>query len=395
MGFGNEEGVKRANSRKAKELVELIHVVRELDPKRARELLAKYPRSRMRHKESKGDETQSGGNDDEHDFAMPLIPFHETPNMTEMQAEMQKYTKMAEKADAAKAALENDPAKALSLIAEVAPRFRASLLASAAARVSAKNAELGQTLLDKCATLLSEIKDPGDRVMPWAKIAEAAHIEERWSRWRPCSMRWTILPPSTRGYGCGCTQRCPAGVLAIHRGLPHGDVERKQVLGASAEPLLAGIPVSDLALLARVEGRAPSSNSPERNGDQWEHFEVGRRAFLGGLPAPPARRCRRRTNGPTSSSCLPTISVTETCCYGHPTIRTQSRPHGWRACDSAGHSAAPVCTPSRVTTDGRSVRSGLSRVWARAQGGLQDSEITLAHALRLDGRRAARGSPRP
>src|SRR5437879_189241 len=68
-----------------------------------------------------------------------------------------------------------DAAKALALVEEIPPRFRASLLALGSSKVSKENTALGQTLLEKCATLLSEIKDPGDRVLPWAKIAEAAH----------------------------------------------------------------------------------------------------------------------------------------------------------------------------------------------------------------------------
>src|SRR5262249_11808070 len=113
--------------------------------------------------------------DDDEDFAMPLIPFNASLSPLELEAEMRKFTKMQEKIEEAKAAIEKDLAKGLALAAEIPPKYRPSLLASAVLRGSAKNPELGNNLLEKCATLLAETKDPGDRVMPWAKSAEAAH----------------------------------------------------------------------------------------------------------------------------------------------------------------------------------------------------------------------------
>ncbi len=74
-------------------------------------------------------------------------------------------------------------------------------------------------------------------------------------------------------------------------------------------------------------------------------------------------------------------------CYGHPTIRTPNldrmAAEGMRF--TQFYSAAPVCTPSRVAlmTGRLPVRSGLTRVLSPfSKGGLPESEVTLAEALK-------------
>src|SRR5438477_2403287 len=78
-------------------------------------------------------------------------------------------------------------------------------------------------------------------------------------------------------------------------------------------------------------------------------------------------------------------------CYGHPTIRTPNldrmAAEGMRFTDF--YSAAEVCTPSRAAllTGRYAIRSGMCndqyRVLRRlSTGGLPDSEITLAQALK-------------
>lgn len=74
-------------------------------------------------------------------------------------------------------------------------------------------------------------------------------------------------------------------------------------------------------------------------------------------------------------------------CYGHPTIRTPNldcmAQEGLRF--TQFYSAAPVCTPSRAAlmTGRLPVRSGLTRVlFPYSDGGMPDSEITIAETLR-------------
>lgn len=81
-------------------------------------------------------------------------------------------------------------------------------------------------------------------------------------------------------------------------------------------------------------------------------------------------------------------------CYGHPTIKTPNldrmAAEGLRF--TQFYSAAPVCTPSRAAlmTGRLPVRSGLSRVlFAHSEGGIQDSEITIAETLHDAGYRTA------
>lgn len=81
-------------------------------------------------------------------------------------------------------------------------------------------------------------------------------------------------------------------------------------------------------------------------------------------------------------------------CYGHPTIRTPNLDRmareGMRF--TQWYSAAPVCTPSRAAllTGRYPVRSGLTRVlFPQSEGGIPESETTMAEVLRGAGYRTA------
>jgi len=277
-GFSaNEEGVKRANSKKAKELVELIHVVKELDPKRAKELLVKYPEiaDAPPPKETKADENPKHKRDeDESDFAMPLIPIHGSMDISAMQAEIDNMKKIETKADEAKGLLEKEPAKAIALIEEVPPRFRASLLAMAAAKASEKNPALGENLVEKCATLLADLKDPGDRVLPWAKISEAAHRLNNDKLALEALQH--ALSDVAEVYASDTDAKEPNVALPEYWpsivGCRLVMWSASKSLGSKAESLLPGISAPDLALLARVElARALLEQNRREWSIQWEH----------------------------------------------------------------------------------------------------------------------------
>lgn len=81
-------------------------------------------------------------------------------------------------------------------------------------------------------------------------------------------------------------------------------------------------------------------------------------------------------------------------CYGHPTIKTPNldRMAAEGLKFTQFYSAAPVCTPSRAAllTGRLPVRSGLSRVlFPYSDGGIPDSEFTIAESLRDAGYRTA------
>ena len=140
--------------------------------------------------------------------------------------------------------------------------------------MSAKNAEFGQTLLDKCATLLSEIKDPGDRVMPWAKIAEAAHTLKN-DKFALEALQHA-LDDLAAVYAWDTDADAPNVALPEYWpsivGCRMVMWSASKALGVNAEPLLAGIPVSDLALLARVELARALLEQPRKEWSiQWEH----------------------------------------------------------------------------------------------------------------------------
>jgi arylsulfatase A-like enzyme len=81
-------------------------------------------------------------------------------------------------------------------------------------------------------------------------------------------------------------------------------------------------------------------------------------------------------------------------CYGHPTIRTPNldRMAAEGLKFTQFYSAAPVCTPSRAAlmTGRLPVRSGLTRVlFPYSDGGMPDSEVTVAESLRGAGYRTS------
>jgi hypothetical protein len=276
-GFSiTDEGKKQANSRKAKELHELIHIVRELDPKRAKELLLKYPEleeaSKRSIEEPKATEGQPDDDGDE-EFAMPLIPF-KLSNPEGIEAELKHFRKVMDQAKDAQNAFAKDPEKAFSSAAEIPPRYRASLLATAAETASGKDAELGQRLLSECMTLLRDLKDPSDRALPWAKIGQAAHklkndklaIEALQHALEDIVAVYaedtnTDLPNVALPEYWPSVQGCRMVIWIAVR-----------ALGVAAEPLLAGIHNDDVALLAHIEmGRALLDQKRRDWSIQWQH----------------------------------------------------------------------------------------------------------------------------
>lgn len=115
-----------------------------------------------------------------------------------------------------------------------------------------------------------------------------------------------------------------------------------------------------------------------------------RRDLLASLAAAPAL-AQRRTKLPNIVLIFADdLGSGDLSCYGHPTIRT---PHLDRlAADGIRftqfYSAAPLCSPSRAAlmTGRYPVRSGINFVlFPDSQGGLPDSELTIAQLLKQQG----------
>jgi hypothetical protein len=143
-----------------------------------------------------------------------------------------------------------------------------------ATRVSSKDPKFAQTVIEKCATLLAETKDPGDRVMPWAKIAESAHILKN------DKLTTEALQHALSDVGAVYASDTDATNpnVAMPEYWPSIVGTRmvmwsaSKALGIEAEPLLAGIGVNDLALLARIElARALLEQNRNEWSISWEH----------------------------------------------------------------------------------------------------------------------------
>jgi hypothetical protein len=278
-GFSiNEEGTKRANSRKAKELVELFGVVRELDAKLARDLLVKYPELEDAPKAPPEPPEESApaaasGEDDEM-YAMPLIPFRGTLNINEMQAEMEKYQKAMAKGDEATKLLKDKPDQAMAMAAELPARLRASLLATWADRASREKLELGERLLSQCTALLADLPDATDRALPWVTIASAAH------RLKNEKLAMEALQHAFDDLVAIYAQDNDTDMpnVALTENWPSIQGCRvitwvaTKTFGLGAESLLGGIHNPDLALLAHVEmARALLDLRRREFSVQWLH----------------------------------------------------------------------------------------------------------------------------
>jgi hypothetical protein len=183
---------------------------------------------------------------------------------------MEEWSTAAKKADAAVAEADKDQRRALALASDIAmPAVRAETLARIAQVVGGKDPEAAGPILEKCASLLAEVKQPGDRALPWGALAEAA-----WAA-KDEKLAWDALhramADATELYRRDADPANPNGALRdfwpgvqASRMIVRGAVK---AMGVRAEPLLESIDDPELALLAKIEmarallGRPAGSSS--------------------------------------------------------------------------------------------------------------------------------------
>ena len=120
---------------------------------------------------------------------------------------------------------------------------------------------------------------------------------------------------------------------------------------------------------------------------------LNRRQFVtGGMTAPAISRAAAGPGVPPNIVIIlaDDLGYGDPSCYGHPTIQTPNidrmAREGMRF--TQFYSAASLCTPSRagLMTGRLPIRSGLTRVlFPWSEGGIQDSEITIADLLKKSG----------
>ncbi|MCW5980019.1 MAG: hypothetical protein KIT09_18195 [Bryobacteraceae bacterium] len=171
-GVATEKGTVTFGTQAEAELFELMHIVQEVDPKRAKELLAKYPDLAGAVKiYPKGTESMAGEG--------PVWSFTATGDkeFTDGEREQGRLSMMAETLGLQAAnTLAKDPARAAELARSIPlPGRRGEILATLARSLAKEHPAMAKPLFEEAWMLLDEVKKAEERVPLWDRLIEAAH----------------------------------------------------------------------------------------------------------------------------------------------------------------------------------------------------------------------------
>ena len=257
------KGTLKLGSRKSMELFELLPVLRALDPARAKEVLAQradlraaaelYPEGRHaigsdgvlrteQRKDGAGSSFQSS------DFeVLPPLSMIAGNDLAKMQEGIRAFMEAVEKAEEALAVFEKDRSRALSLAGDIAvPVVRAELLLRFAGEMP--------ELLAKCASVIAEMPEAGDRVMPLLTLAELEHKRKNEEA------AWEALERALAGVGeayrsdtnADLPNRAPRVFWPSTLGCRRVVWQAAKLFGTRTEALFAELP-GDLLMLAQIE----------------------------------------------------------------------------------------------------------------------------------------------
>ncbi len=252
QSLSSAKGSVHFGSRQDIELFDLMHVLREIAPKRAEEILEgrlelraaveKFPEgaASMKNEEGSGIHTSSyvGSPDPRGEGRRRLAAIAQSRAM------------------AASSHLPDNPDKALSAVEEIPlPAIQADVLGAIARSVSGNDAAQAKAVLNRCATILDEMDNLMDKMGPWDAMIEAAHkIGDRKLAWEFID---TAIDDAAELYKRDSDAESPNRALReywpstqSYRGIVWRATD---LFGAEAQPLLSKIGNPDLALLARVE----------------------------------------------------------------------------------------------------------------------------------------------
>ncbi len=252
VSFATAKGTVSFDSREDSELFDVMHIVRTINPKRAEELLETRPGLRAWLEQyPKGTESLRAegwfwtftvmGND------------KQAADRMKQQGRAQALTETI--ASSALNAVREDPDKAISLAQTIpAPARRAEILGSIARSVAGKDPDKARGALDKCITLLDEIKNPNDRVAAWDSVADAAHqIKDEKLTSRAIDR---ALADAAELYKQEEDVEVPNVFLREYwpstQGYRRAIMRATAILGVDAEPLLLKIVDPELNLFARI-----------------------------------------------------------------------------------------------------------------------------------------------
>ncbi len=265
--MSTSKGAVSFSSRENAELFNVIHIIRAVNPKKADDLLesrlelrdaiARFPEGKQsmfaEGNESMNTSTSSGSKS----------------GGSGPSAEMQLQAMSSTKSQEARAALKENPDKALALVREIPlDQQRAQTLANIANSIADKDPSTAKAVLTECFHLLEKIKDPQNTVTPYVDIAETAHKIKDDERARLAIDK--ALTGATALYKSDVNADAPNQALREY--WPSTQSYRRIIYrattmyGVNAEYILPSITDSDLQLLASIEMARALLKKPAKSG---------------------------------------------------------------------------------------------------------------------------------
>ena len=249
------KGAVSFGSRQNRELFEILHVVRALDPKRADELIES--RAELKSAVERFPlGMRSMVSEESSDVSMSVMQGSKGGVEPRDEAREQLNAIARSRVAEAMSVLRQDPQKALSLVRGIpVPAMRAEVLGSVARSVSEKDPSTAKSVLDQTIQILDDIQNPAERVHVWDIVAEAAfRAKEPERAWQAVDRG---LADAAALYKKDADAEAPNE--APREYWPSTQSYRRiisratRLFGTEAEPLLVKITDPDLALLARIE----------------------------------------------------------------------------------------------------------------------------------------------
>ena len=250
--LSSAKGSVHFSSKEEFELFRVMHILRELVPKKAEEILERRPELRAAIERFPGGveslKNENGSGIHTGTYRGNLDPQGEGRRRLHALA----LTRAAE----ARTHLPDEPDEALSKVEHVpVPSIRAKLLAEIARSVSQGEPKRARSVLGRCRTLLDELENPSDKIDTWDVLIETAHrMGDEPRAWEFAGF---AMADATELYRIDTHKKRPNQALREFWPSTQGFrriIDRStKLFGVEAEPLLAKISEPDLALLARIE----------------------------------------------------------------------------------------------------------------------------------------------
>lgn len=175
LGIATAKGTVFFNSPEEHNLFDVMWIVREIDRKRADEILQKYPELKASLElYPKGMESMRS---DGPSYSFSVTSGDKTASAQRLTQQARMQSLLSGQRLAAMETVEKDPEKALELARAISSTTEQTAVITAAARsMGEKDPTKARSVLHKCMAAVSEIKDPGERIQSWDAIAQSAAV---------------------------------------------------------------------------------------------------------------------------------------------------------------------------------------------------------------------------